>query len=130
DPIVPDLVAPGVDVVSAVPNGRYKMMSGTSMATPHIAGLAALLFEAKPGATVDEVERAILRSCALTPAMTTERAGLGLPNGPRALAVLTGHEPSGVRVARAPAVHATRRRRPRRRMEKAQGSARRRVEAR
>lgn len=67
DPLVPDLVGPGVDYVSAVPtnlapSGLMKM-SGTSTATPHIAGLAALLFQALPAATVDQVENAIFRSC-------------------------------------------------------------------
>jgi subtilisin len=90
DPIVPDLVAPGVDIISAVPGNRYKSMSGTSMATPHVAGLAALLFEAKPGATIDEVERAILKSCARPAGMTEERAGHGVPNAPRALDALMG----------------------------------------
>ena len=124
DPVVPDLVAPGVDIISAVPDGRYKMMSGTSMATPHIAGLAALLFEAKPGATVDEVERAILRSCALSPGMTADRAGHGLPNGPRALALLTGQQPSGARAIRASAVLPARRERRRRRAEKSRARRR------
>jgi subtilisin family serine protease len=90
DPIVPDLVAPGVDVISAVPGGEFKSMSGTSMATPHVAGLAALLFQAKPEATVDQIEDAIFRSCALAPGMAQERAGRGIPNGPRALSILTG----------------------------------------
>lgn len=84
--IVPDLVAPGVDVISAVPGG-YMAMDGTSMATPHVAGLAALLFEARPGATVDEVENAIFQSCELG-AMPTSRAHRGMPNGPRALELL------------------------------------------
>src|SRR5581483_5319309 len=56
DPLVPDLVGPGVDIVSAVPNGHFMRMSGTSMATPHIAGLAALLMQAAPGATIDQIE--------------------------------------------------------------------------
>ena len=54
DLIVPDLVAPGVSVISARPGGGSQSMDGTSMATPHTAGLAALLLEAKPDATVDE----------------------------------------------------------------------------
>ncbi|MFO0952995.1 MAG: S8 family serine peptidase [Isosphaeraceae bacterium] len=48
DKVVPDLVAPGVGVISCVPGGGFAEMDGSSMATPHIAGLAALLFEAGP----------------------------------------------------------------------------------
>lgn len=41
----PDLVAPGVDIVSAGRNGGLTSMSGTSMATLHVAGVAALWSE-------------------------------------------------------------------------------------
>lgn len=88
DPIVPDLVGPGEDVISAKPKGGYQSMSGTSMATPHIAGLAALLWEAKPAATVNQIEKAIYESCKLPATMSQMRANRGLPNGPRALALL------------------------------------------
>jgi subtilisin len=87
DPIVPDLVGPGVDVLSCVPGG-YVQMSGTSMATPHIAGLAALLMEARPDKTIDEVETAIFRSCSLLPGMLVNRANRGFPNAVRALNLL------------------------------------------
>ncbi len=41
--ILPSLVAPGVAIVSSVPEGRYYSSPGSSMATPHIAGLLALV---------------------------------------------------------------------------------------
>jgi subtilisin len=91
-PIVPDLVAPGVDVISARPGGGYQSMDGTSMATPHVAGLAALLFEAAPTATPAEVENAIFASCSLGEQMTEERANRGMPDAVRAHDALTEAE--------------------------------------
>jgi subtilisin family serine protease len=88
DPVVPDLVAPGVGIVSAKPGGGYQAMDGTSMATPHVAGLAALLLEAEPKAKVSRLEAAILGSCVRPRGMSAERAGHGIPSAPKALEAL------------------------------------------
>ena len=44
----PDLLAPGVDVLSAAPNDGYMISSGTSAAGPHVAGVVALMWSANP----------------------------------------------------------------------------------
>lgn len=51
----PDVSAPGVKVLSSFPNGAYKEASGTSMATPHVAGMAALLYQLKPKMPVEQM---------------------------------------------------------------------------
>lgn len=86
--IVPDIVAPGVDVWSTAPGDGFAIMQGTSMATPHISGLAALLLEARPAATIDMVEQAIMQS-AILGTMSEARAGRGMPNASAAFRILT-----------------------------------------
>lgn len=86
--LVPDLVAPGVGVISAKPGGGYQSMDGSSMATPHIAGMAALLMQAKPAASIDQIEQAILGSCVLPPGVSDLRANRGVPDAVRALSLL------------------------------------------
>jgi subtilisin len=85
DAVGPTVCAPGFRILSAKPGGGYRLSSGTSMATPHVAGLAALLFSAKPGATIDEVQQAIVNSCSDPMKQGAERAGAGIPDGVVAL---------------------------------------------
>lgn len=56
------LFAPGVDVYSTVPNNKYKNESGTSMASPSIAGVAALLWSYFPELSVLQVKDILLKS--------------------------------------------------------------------
>jgi uncharacterized repeat protein (TIGR01451 family) len=60
--IKPDVSAPGVDVHSSLPGGAYGESDGTSMATPHVAGLAALMLQADPSLSVSQLETIIKKT--------------------------------------------------------------------
>ncbi|MBF0410521.1 MAG: S8 family serine peptidase [Candidatus Riflebacteria bacterium] len=62
--IKPDICAPGKDIISVRPNGGTYKMDGTSAATPHAAGVAALVLQANPTLKPAEV-RDLIESCAL-----------------------------------------------------------------
>ncbi len=57
-----DIAAPGSNIYSTVPNNKYASYSGTSMATPHVAGAAALLWSVNKEMTAIEIKDRLLRS--------------------------------------------------------------------
>ncbi len=57
-----DVAAPGVDTWSTVPGDKYKSLSGTSMATPHVSGVAGLIATVYPDATNDQIKQRLLNS--------------------------------------------------------------------
>ena len=54
-----EIAAPGVDIVSTFPNNEYAVLSGTSMATPHVSGVAALVWSHFPDKTAKEIRQAL-----------------------------------------------------------------------
>lgn len=65
-----DLGAPGDNILSTAPNSAYRTLSGTSMATPHVAGATALLKAYRPSLTASDIKSALLASVDATPALT------------------------------------------------------------
>lgn len=54
-----EIAAPGVDVKSTIPNNQYDSYSGTSMATPHVSGVAALVWSHYPDCSNDQIRAAL-----------------------------------------------------------------------
>jgi subtilisin family serine protease len=70
-----DVFAPGVDIYSTVPNGKFKKESGTSMASPVVAGVAAMLMSYFPGLTAADVKRILVETSTKLPDLMVVRPG-------------------------------------------------------
>lgn len=75
--------APGVNIRSTIPGAAYAIYSGTSMATPHVAGVAALVYSAHPDWTNQQVRQQIESTA--TPLGNTWFYGAGLVNATAAV---------------------------------------------
>ncbi|HEX6851651.1 MAG TPA: choice-of-anchor D domain-containing protein [Candidatus Polarisedimenticolaceae bacterium] len=64
-----DLAAPGVDTLSSLPGGGYGYKSGTSMATPHVSGAAALLRSLNPSMGVAFLKERLMTTATPIPAL-------------------------------------------------------------
>lgn len=95
--------APGVAITSSVPDNNYAAWDGTSMAAPHVTGLATLILAHHPdfqGAVrmrnaqrVERLFQIIKSSCRPVMLGDQRRTGFGLPDAPRALGLMPAQTP-------------------------------------
>lgn len=83
-----ELMAPGSNIYSTYPNSRYTSLSGTSMATPHVAGVAGLIRAANPNISVSQA-RQILRDTAQEAGSSTQY-GYGIVDAHAAVVAASG----------------------------------------
>jgi subtilisin family serine protease len=100
-----DVCAPGVAIVSSVPDRGYAAWDGTSMATPHVSGLAALLlahhgdfmgrFRTRDASRVDRLFEILKNSATRCDVGDPERTGAGVPDAVRAFSDASGPRDTG-----------------------------------
>jgi hypothetical protein len=89
-----DVAAPGENILSTYPDNQYAYMQGTSMATPNVTGVVALLFSLKPDASVDEVVKAIIKNVDIKASLDGKVATSGRVNAYKALKSLNNSAPT------------------------------------
>ncbi|GAA4791414.1 S8 family serine peptidase [Streptomyces ziwulingensis] len=83
DALKPEITAPGVGILAARSqyaaegSGAYQSLSGTSMATPHVAGVAALVAAAHPDWTGSRIKDALVSTVKATPGISADDGGNG-----------------------------------------------------
>ncbi|OKI49281.1 S8 family serine peptidase [Micromonospora sp. CB01531] len=109
DALKPDITAPGVDIVAARaahgqigdPVGeKYVSLSGTSMATPHVVGAAALLAQQHPGWVAGQLKATLMASAKPHPDQTAYQQGAGRVDVAHAITESVTSEPASVSFGR------------------------------
>ena len=77
------MAAPGTSILSTTPRGTYTSFSGTSMASPHVSGAAALLCAANPTLSVERLRAALLYSGDEIPSIAPDNMSYGILTGRR-----------------------------------------------
>ncbi len=108
--VKPEITAPGVDIVAAKdrngamngpgPDG-YQAMSGTSMATPHVAGAAAILAGQRPDLSAAQYKSLLMGSAKPNPALGVHAQGAGRVDVARAVGQSVSADPPAVSLGRA-----------------------------
>jgi subtilisin family serine protease len=84
------VAAPGEDITSLYIDDGYDINGGTSMAAPHVSGVAALIFSKYPHLTPQQVKQALMASVKPLPGLTGLIASPGIVSASRALAHIAG----------------------------------------
>jgi len=83
-----DVTAPGENIFSTLPNGRYGFMTGTSQATAFVSGIAALLLAKDPTLTPAKIKEIIRSTVDVYPELKNKVAAGGRVNARKALLAL------------------------------------------
>jgi subtilisin family serine protease len=92
-----DIAAPGENIYSTLPGGRYGYMTGTSQATAFVTGVAALLLSQDPSLTPSEIKEIIMDSADSIAGLKDKLASGGRVNAYHALTLLEDRYPEHVR---------------------------------
>lgn len=84
-PTLVDIAAPGLDILSTTPGGVYQTLYGTSMATPHATGVAALVWSLHPDWSAEDVKDVMMRSVRQRPSLAGNCVSGGIVDARQAL---------------------------------------------
>jgi subtilisin family serine protease len=96
-----DVGAPGSDIISTIGGGTYEYYSGTSMAAPHVAGVAALIHSVNPGLNAVQLKTVLMNTADPLPTLANRCISGGRVNAYSAVVSVAGNMlvPSGSQVA-------------------------------